>query len=700
MFFFDRSISPSASRRGRLAILLAILACAMSVLANHLVVSAHAAVRQSAGQGHRVGGTVGRAWPETGKKAPRTALDRWLARQVGATKTRSCAKHWRQARRRCHLDPNHGRVTADAVMSDAIGDPGSPAGGLARIAPTAASAASPGLTASAASVGTVTLPLALVRSYQIPPDDPSYSSLSNWSWVYDSAVSAAAFAATGAQANAQQILDQLAALQHTDGSIEIAFNTATGQSSPVFRSGTVAWLGLAAATYDQAFASSRYLNTEELAANYLLSLQTSTGLIQGGPDVTWVSTQQNLIAYSFLVRLVNELQGTGNTVAAAPYQTAASAISTAINSSLLITDASGTHFLEGLNDPTQALDVQALGAMYLEGTGQPALAAQVLAYAQSNFAVTGRSVTETSDPATYNMTYSAAGPFSGYAPYAGPGAPNVIWAEGTAEMRLAEAALGQSTSALDTSIASWDAITNGGGTLQADQTVTSSSYGVQYHVWPAAVATAWTLLAQSAPAFFAAPLPAATSLVTNWDAVRGGNLITTSTNGQVSMTTGSGERRVLAGSPTASNYTITSNATLLSGAGYGVYVRATVNAGTQLTGYCVQLDTGYGGGTIDVREIENDTELSTPIAAVPVPTGFVWDGVPHVLVISIHGDTMNVTLDGVQTINIPSLAGALATAIKSSYGVTTGFVPPTAGSYGFRAWGTGLATLQQMTVGP
>jgi hypothetical protein len=61
---------------------------------------------------------------------------------------------------------------------------------------------------------------------------------------------------------------------------------------------------------------------------------------------------------------------------------------------------------------------------------------------------------------------------------------------------------------------------------------------------------------------------------------------------------------------------------------------------------------------------------------------------------------MNVTLDGVQTINIPSLAGALATAIKSSYGVTTGFVSPTAGRYGFRAWGTGLATLQQMTVGP
>jgi hypothetical protein len=278
---------------------------------------------------------------------------------------------------------------------------------------------------------------------------------------------------------------------------------------------------------------------------------------QGGPDVTWVSTQQNLIAYTFLVRLVNELDAAGNTTAAVPYAAAASTISTAINADLLVTGATGTHFLEGLNDPVQALDVQALGAMYLQGTGQSALAAQVLGYAQSNFAVSGRSITESPDPATYNMTYSAPGLFSGYAPYAGTGAPRVLWAEGTDEMRLAEAELGENTSALDTDIANWTAITAGGGTLQADQTLTSSAYGVQYNVWPAAAATAWTVLAQAAPAFFAAPLPVGASLVSNWTAVRGGNLITTTPNGQVAMVTGSGERRVLAGSATTSNYTIT-----------------------------------------------------------------------------------------------------------------------------------------------
>jgi len=61
---------------------------------------------------------------------------------------------------------------------------------------------------------------------------------------------------------------------------------------------------------------------------------------------------------------------------------------------------------------------------------------------------------------------------------------------------------------------------------------------------------------------------------------------------------------------------------------------------------------------------------------------------------------MNITLDGAQSISVPDLAGASATAVKSSYGVTSSFTPPAPGGYGMRAWSDGLVTLQQMTVGP
>src|SRR5581483_9107887 len=99
--------------------------------------------------------------------------------------------------------------------------------------------------ATTATVSTGSSTLQLVRSFDIPTDDPSYVRLLNWSWTYDSAMTATAFPVSGYASEAQQLLDQLAALQHTDGSIEIAFNVADGTAEPVFRSGTIASVGLA-----------------------------------------------------------------------------------------------------------------------------------------------------------------------------------------------------------------------------------------------------------------------------------------------------------------------------------------------------------------------------------------------------------------------------------------------------------------------
>jgi hypothetical protein len=539
--------------------------------------------------------------------------------------------------------------------------------------------------------------LALVRSYEIPAKDPSYARLLNWSWTYDSAVSAAAFVESGNQAQARQLLDQLTALQNSDGSIDFAFNVATGAGVPLIRTGTVAWLGLAAAAYDRTFKTSAYLSTEELAANYLLSLQGSNGLIRGGPDVKWVSTQHNLIAYAFLARLGSELQGGGSS-GASRFQAAAAQIAAGIDKDLFVQDATGAWFREGVEDNVQSLDVQALGALFLQGQGEPELGKLVLSHAQSYFALSGRSISLSATPASYNMTYSAPGPFSGYEPYYGSGAPEVLWFEGTAEMRMASAAYAQSTAALDQSMAQWEALSpqSDDAPLQSNQTIISPAYGVEYHVWPAAAAAAWVILSQSSSSLLSAPLPSGTTLVTAWSKVRGGNYITTSTEGSVEMT-GSGERRVLGGSLTASDYTVTTDATLISGeGGYGIFLRA--NAPEGATSYTVQLDHGFG--QLILRERQSEQELSTPLARANPPAGFVWYGQPHILSVTIQGNALTASLDGTLVLNVPSLTEASAFAAARSTGLTVPIVPPTVGSYGLRAWSVSLVHFQRVTAGP
>ncbi len=425
----------------------ALLACI--VLAGAVPLAAASPPRGHHHAKPRVGGKVHRAWPHTGRP-PRSALARWLARQVGPTSVKPCRRRVKHRLVRCRrAKPRRkGAVGSNRTLTMAALEPGTD--GL-RAAPQAVAAVSTG-----------TSPLQLVRSYSIPTDDPSYLRLLNWSWTYDSAMTAAAFVVSGAGAEAEQLLDQLSALQHTDGSIEIAFDVASGQAEPVFRSGTIASVGLAGALYDLTERSSRYVAMEQRAAGYLISLQSSAGLVKGGPDVSWYSTQHNLLAYSFLTLLSAEEAADGNRTSAVTYADAASKIANAIDSDLLVHSGSDTYFIEGLGDNVQALDTDALGVMYLASRGETSLAQQVLSYAQSAFSLSGRSIALSSDPATYNMTYSAKGPFSGFKPYLGSGAPDVLWTEGTAELMLAERTLGQSTSALTQSLNAIAAVTPGG----------------------------------------------------------------------------------------------------------------------------------------------------------------------------------------------------------------------------------------------
>ncbi len=393
-----------------------------------------------------------------------------------------------------------GTTSLTTWLAGQIGPVHRPAGAPAR----AVHMRSAGAGAATLSVAGPAHPLRLVRSYLIPAGDPSAARLANWSWTYDSAVTAIAFTDAGDRAHAAVLLDQLAALQGADGSIATAFDVQTGESSAVVRAGTVAWVGLAAAAYDHRFGSSRYAAVAGRAAAALLALRSSDGLVRGGADVTWISTQNNLLAYALLARLGRDLSA-AHTATAARDAAAATAIAAGITSGLVST-AGGTHLIEGVGDTVLPLDVQSLGAMFLRSRGQTGLARQVVAFANTRFAVSGRSVVRSAAPATYNETYSAPGPFTGYRPFAGSGTPDVLWFEGTAQMRAAAAAVGESTHALDASIRSWERITShtGDAPLMADRTVDAGGYG-EYHVWPAAAGAAWAVLAADGPGLFPAP---------------------------------------------------------------------------------------------------------------------------------------------------------------------------------------------------
>ena len=402
----------------------------------------------------RRGGHVRKAWPAAKRGGrPAKRLARFLVKQVGPTKRRKAT------------------ARTSAVPQEYL------------------PATNPG-------------PLRLVRSFDVPADDPAAARMANLSSTYDSAIAAVALMFAGEKEQAEQLLDQLAALQRTDGSIDFAFNVADGSSLRQFRTGSIAWIGLAAATYGNLYRSSRYNGLAGGAARWVLARRQSSGLVGGGPDVPWVSTQHNLIAWFFLSSLDDDVS-TG--LKDSDLEKAVDAIADGIVRDLIVpVDSTRSAFVQGVNDPIRPLDVQTFGLFFLESTnrgqsGHRSTADKVRAYLSSAFTVGGRSIVKSSDPASFNQTYDSTGPFSGYRPYAEGAGPDVIWAEGTAQARFVLKALGESTYTLDKAITAWGAVTKarGEGPLGADRTVTDQEIN-EYHVCPTSAAVSWTLMGAAA----------------------------------------------------------------------------------------------------------------------------------------------------------------------------------------------------------
>jgi hypothetical protein len=384
----------------------------------------------------RRGGRVRAAWPRSKRaRAPRNQLARWLAKQVGSVKVKR-------------------RKRAGAAQTGS------------------GSGTTTGLSGSAGQ-------LWLLRSFEIPKTDAAYDRLANYSWTYDNALAAFAFMSVGLKSGSEQLLDQLKALQRADGSIEFAFDTRTGAAAPYYRSGALAWVGLAAAAYRRKYDSDRYDALIGGVVRYLLGLRNSAGLIRGGPDVTWVSTQHNLLTIGFLRDLVDQMssRATFGGFSRSDLDRIQTTMGTAVLSNLLVQESStSAYFKQGIDDAQIPLDVQALGAIYLKLRGD-ARANHVANAITSKFYVPARNS------------------LSGYRPFSGTGAPDVIWSEGTIEASLAFSRLGISNSAADAAVASIAATVKGStaGPVGADRDVVSPVWG-EYHTWPASAAASWLLI--------------------------------------------------------------------------------------------------------------------------------------------------------------------------------------------------------------
>jgi hypothetical protein len=341
----------------------------------------------------------------------------------------------------------------------------------------------------------VTPPDRLVESYLPPEGDRAGDPVRGRGWTYDSAVTAAAYAAHGKLDDAGALLDAMQALQREDGALESSYDLRSGEGAGPLRSGTQAWVGLAALEWRGRTCSGRHDRLIAGLARWLLDHRMAdTGLVIGGPDVAWASTEHNLEARGFLAGVVATLTGhktdgldcPAGLDGVGPDDTlladttdAVERLDHAIATELF----AGDHLRQGLHDDARPIDVQALGILWLLGHGREDDARAVARYADAHMWVTGRTV---------DWPGAGGETFAGYKPFADAFGPDVLWMEGTLMMRLAKHRLGLGVAALDEQADRWAELSAPLPPLQVDRAA-----GGDYHVWPAAAPAAWLALSRS-----------------------------------------------------------------------------------------------------------------------------------------------------------------------------------------------------------
>ena len=212
--------------------------------------------------------------------------------------------------------------------------------------------------------------------------------------------------------------------------------------------------------------------------------------------MTFASTEHNIDAYFFfrdLAHLTNKDEY--------------SQVAQLIRRSLLTHhwQAAEQRFYQGISldgpDAGRALDLSSWGGLLLLAVGETDKA-RAVARTLSDFRVSGLSVGLSSDPNSFNQTYSSPGPFDGYKPYApSPGytaPPELLWSEGTWGALLLRLRLGEDISSDLGSMQRLQALDPQGGSVQT--TSGSRSLPYEFHVWPAVGGTAWAAIVTGDPA--------------------------------------------------------------------------------------------------------------------------------------------------------------------------------------------------------
>ncbi len=128
--------------------------------------------------------------------------------------------------------------------------------------------------------------------------------IANWAFIYDQSLSAQVYTLFSDYGRARKILDFFS--KNAKKSSENLFHNAyyVNDGSPAeytVHCGPNIWLGISALQYLNKSGSKEYLGLAEGIAQAIIGLQNKDkdGGINGGPGITWYSTEHNLDAYAF-----------------------------------------------------------------------------------------------------------------------------------------------------------------------------------------------------------------------------------------------------------------------------------------------------------------------------------------------------------------------------------------------------------------